>query len=230
MSHHNTETKKTASDKVAEFISNNRIVLWISLGVLLVAIVVFAVIDNNIQKKRDMYSDMIVEIQDDFQKLSVADENAKDDLEQAFLEKTGNIIDGEKSSILVDKALFFRGQLFLQKEVWASAAEDFKKIAETSPDSYLASVALYNGAGALENNGDIEGALSMLMAISEKYRGIAPILPEALFNIGRLNESLDKKDEAVSAYEDLTKSYPSSNWTNLAKTRIISLKASGVSQ
>ncbi|MBI9098294.1 MAG: hypothetical protein JEY91_07435 [Spirochaetaceae bacterium] len=48
--------------------------------------------------------------------------------------------------------------------------------------------------------------------------------------MGRINETLDKKEAALESYEDLVTSYSSSNWTNLAKTRIISLKASGVSQ
>ncbi|MBB6478793.1 tetratricopeptide repeat protein [Spirochaeta isovalerica] len=230
MSHHNTELKKTASDKVAEFISNNRTVLWISLAVLIVAIVVFAVIDNNIQKKSDLYSDMIAELQDDYQNVYSASEEEKETLENAFLEKTGEIISQDKASILVEKALFYRGQLYLQQEEWVSAADDFKKIAEISPDSYLASVSLYNGASALENNGDVEEALSLLNVISEKYRSESPILPETLFNIARLNEKLGKAEDAITVYEDLEKSYPSSSWTNLAKTRIISLKASGVSQ
>jgi tetratricopeptide (TPR) repeat protein len=230
VSHHNTEVKKTASDKVAEFISNNRTILWISLGVLLIAVVVFAIIDTNIQKKNDLYSDSIVELQDDYQDWAVADEENKENLESAFLEKTGNFIDSEKGTIVADKALFLRGQFYLQKEEWTSAAEDFLTIAETSPDSYLASVSLYNGASAYENSGDKEKALELLTRISTDYRETSPILPEALFNMGRLNESVEKKEEAVEAYNDLVNSYPSSSWTNLAKTRIISLKASGVSQ
>nr|WP_246433809.1 tetratricopeptide repeat protein [Spirochaeta isovalerica] len=173
---------------------------------------------------------MIAELQDDYQNVYSASEEEKETLENAFLEKTGEIISQDKASILVEKALFYRGQLYLQQEEWVSAADDFKKIAEISPDSYLASVSLYNGASALENNGDVEEALSLLNVISEKYRSESPILPETLFNIARLNEKLGKAEDAITVYEDLEKSYPSSSWTNLAKTRIISLKASGVSQ
>ena len=230
MSHQNTAQKKNASDKVAEFISNNRTILWIFLGVFLAAIIIFAIIDTNIQKRNDSFSDRIVELQDDYQAWTAAEEDKKDELESSFLEKAGAYIDSEEGSILADKSHFLRGQLYLQKEEWNSAAEDFMSIVDSSPESYLASVSLYNGAAAYENSGDLAKALEILSRISENYRATSPMLPEVLFNIGRINEAMNNPDDAVAAYKDLTESYPSSNWTNLAKTRIISLKASGVSQ
>jgi len=178
VSHHNTEQKKNASDKVAEFIGNNRTTLWIGLAVLVIAVVAFAIIDNSIQNKRDMNSNMIVELQDDFQKWFSASEEEKESLEKSFLEKTGNIIDKETSGIYLDKALFLRARFYLQKEEWGLASADFTKIAESSPDSYLASVSLYNGASALENEGKKDEAITMLTKISTDYRGVSPLLPE----------------------------------------------------
>jgi len=230
VSHHNTEQKKNASDKVAEFIGNNRTILWVALAVLVVAIVAFAVIDSSIQKKRDHNSNMIVELQDDFQNWISASEENKESLEETFLEKSGNIIENEESGVHLDKALFLRARFYLQKEEWASASTDFIRIAESTPDSYLASVSLYNGASALENEGKADEAIALLTRISNNYRAVSPLLPEALFNLARLKEQSGKEEEAVTVYEDLAESYPSSSWTNLAKTRIISLKASGVSQ
>lgn len=230
MAQHVVDKKKTTSDKVAAFISNNRVLLWVLLGVLLVSVVLFAVIDNSLTKRSESYADTAVALQDSYSKwFSAADED-KDALAESFLEQIGAIADSGKTNILVEKALFLRGQFYLQKKEWDSSYADFSKIAEISPDSYLASVGIYNAASSKENSGDIEGALSLLKSISEKYRSTSPLIPEVLFNMGRLSESLGKTSEAVAAYEDLANSYSSSSWTNLAKTRIISLKASGVSQ
>jgi len=227
---HNSEQKKSIADKVSEFISNNKLILWSILGLILVLTVVFAVVDKKIKDRNDIYSNTAIEIQDDFQEWFNASEDDKAEAETALLEKIAGVVDTDKGNILVDKALFLRGQFYLQKEEWDNAFADFTKVAADSPDSYLAAVCLYNAAGAKENSGDIQAALDMLLELTENYRSNSPLIPETLFNTGRLYEALDKKDDAIKLYEDLTTSYSSSNWTNLAKTRIISLKASGVSQ
>lgn len=230
MTQHENEHKLTIADKFAGFISKNKIILWVVLALLLLLTIVFAVVDTRNKDRNDMYSDIAVEIQGYYQEWISAPEEDKEAAEIIFLDKIAEITDTEKTNILVERVLFLRGQFYLQKEDWESAYTDFNQVAVDSPDSYLASVCLYNAASAKENAGDIQAALDILSNLSVNYRSNSPIIPEALFNLGRLNEILDKKIDALSSYEDLTTSYSSSNWTNLAKTRIISLKASGVSQ
>lgn len=230
MTHQNSETQKTISEKVAGTISNNKILLWSILALLIISLVVLTVVDSKIKERNTMYSDMIVEIQEDYQSWFNAVDDEKETAGMELLEKLASIVETEKINILVEKALFLRGQYFMQNEEWDNAYADFNRIAMDSPDSYLASVSLYNGASAKENGGDLQSALEILKKISTDFRNRSPIVPEALFNVGRLNEALDMSGEALVAYEDLVITYSSSNWTNLAKTRIISLKASGVSQ
>ena len=230
MTHHNDETKMTIADKVAGFIGNNKILLWGILAILIILVVVFAVVDSKIKETNLMYANMAAEVQDDYQSWLNASDDDKEEVETVLLDKISDITESEKTNILVEKSLFLRGQFYLQKEDWENAFADFNRIAVDSPESYLASVSLYNAASAKENGGDLKAALDLLVSISSDYRTNSPIIPEVLFNVGRLNETLGMDVEALKAYEDLVSSYSSSNWTNLAKTRIISLKASGVSQ
>lgn len=230
MVQHKSEENAAISDKLAGFISKNKIVLWGILALLVISTIVFAVVDKKIKDANTMYSDRAIEIQKDFQEWFSASEEDKEETETVFLEKVEEITNSEKSNILVEKALYLRGQFYNQNEEWEKAFADFSKITEISPESYLASVSLYNAASAKENSGDMDSALTLLNRIIAEYKATSPIIPETLFNLGRINEALDNKDSALESYNELATSYSSSNWTNLAKTRIISLKASGVSQ
>lgn len=230
MTQHNREQNATLADKVAEFISKYKMILWATLAVLVVLVVVFTIVDNNIQGMNNMYSEKSEELQEDYQNWFNSSEEEKEQKESDLLNEIAEITDTEKNNILVEKALFIRGQVYLQKEEWDNAYGDFIRIAESSPDSYLASVSFYNAAGAKESSGDLQGALEILTGTADTYKANSPIIPEILFNMGRLNEALGNGKAAIESYDELTSSYSSSNWTNLAKTRIISLKASGVSQ
>ena len=231
MTHHNKEDHKvTFADKLAAFITKNKIILWGVLGLLLISTVAFAIIDSKIKNTKTMYSDNATEIQNDFQSWYSASEEDKEAAEKTLLDNIAAVVETGKNSILMEKALFTRGQFYLHSEDWEKAFADFNKVVKISPDSYLASICLYNAASAKENSGDNAAALELLVDLVAEYEMSSPIIPETLFNIGRLNESLNNNTSAIESYEELASSYSSSNWTNLAKTRIISLKASGVSQ
>lgn len=226
---HNSEQTQTIADKVANFIGKNKIILWGLLILVLSATIVFAYVDKKIKDADNMYSNKSVEIQKDFQDWFSALEEDKEEAEKKLLDNISEVVDTESVNILVEKALFTRGQFYLNKEEWENAFIDFSRILDIAPESYLASVSLYNSASAKENSGDLENALVLLERIVSDYKASSPIIPETLFNMGRINEVLNNNEAAISAYEELSESYSSSNWTNLAKTRIISLKASGAS-
>lgn len=221
--------KAATSDKIANFISKNKYILWGVLGILIVCTIIFAIVDKKITDTSIAYSEKTAEIEQDFQDWAAASEDDKLNMEIALLAEIDEVVSTGNTNILVEKALYIRGQFYNQKEDWENAYADFSKIVEISPDSYLASVSLYNAATAKENSGDLETALSILATLSITYATTSPIIPETLFNIGRINEVLNNNKAALESYNELAESYSSSSWTNLAKTRIIFLKASGVS-
>ena len=229
MTHKEKNVKKTNAEKFADFISANKKIFWGMLAVIIVITAVVVIIEQKNQTTDINNSEIAIQVQADFQEWFAASEEEKENLEKNLLEKIEDILSTNENNILVGRVLFIRGKFFIQKEDWEKASSDFSRIAEISPDNYLASVSLYNSASANENGGDLETALSILKHIVADYKTNSPIIPEVLFNIGRLNETLNKKSEAIVAYEELASTYSSSNWTNLAKTRIISLKASGAS-
>ncbi len=224
------EIKKTNADKTVNFILSNKKLLWSLLALLIITIAVVFIIGERREKFRSNNSEMINMVEADFQEWLSAEDEKKTEKEEVFLASINNIVDLEKNNIFAGKAYYVRGQFYLEKEEWENAASDFYKVVEILPESYLAPGSLYNSASAKEKAGDIEAALALLTDLVSNYKDDSPLIPESLFNIGRLNETLDNKIEALEIYEDLASSYKFSNWTNFAKDRIISLKASGVSQ
>ena len=53
------------------------------------------------------------------------------------------------------------------------------------------------------------------------------LVPELLFNIGRLEEQKGDFAAAQAAYNQLEEQHPLSNWTKLGRNRIIALKVDG---
>ena len=86
-------------------------------------------------------------------------------------------------------------------------------------------MALFNAASIADQSGDTEKALALYESIMDKFDEVSTDIPETLFNIGRLNEELGNADNAVVSYQKILDDYNSSSWTNIAKSRIISINA-----
>ncbi len=119
------------------------------------------------------------------------------------------------------RALFTRGLMALENENWEEASAAFATIADTWKNSYLASVSLYNAGSAREEAGDTEGAVEYWTRLIDEYAEVSPDAPEALFNLGRIAETLGDNDKALQHYGDVNSRFPESRWTDLSKSRIL---------
>ena len=160
-----------------------------------------------------------------------------EDIQEAYLEWIRAVPeerDDAAVEVLMDKALedyaktfaaqrayFTRGLMALEKEEWEASAEAFETLAEKWTDSYLAPVSLFNAGSAREQAGDVDAAVELWTALTEKYADVSPDAPETLFNLGRIAESRGDGEGAVGYYRDIAAKYPESRWTDLAKSRIL---------
>lgn len=119
---------------------------------------------------------------------------------------------------------FSAGQYWSVKKDWEKAAQAFRQVGEKASGSYLAGVALLNLQQASEEMGKVEEALAALNLFLEKYKDNGVLAPQAYFAKARLLDSQGKTEEAAAAFQALVEAYPESDWTNLAKVRIIQLK------
>jgi tetratricopeptide (TPR) repeat protein len=156
--------------------------------------------------------------------LTAADEDkavVKEEL-SSLIEAAGNDYKGLYAHM---RALNAEAQVLAEEGDWTGAAASYIAIADNFPDSYMAPVSLLNASAMEEESGDIETALTLLERVIAEYKDLSADIPEALFNMGRLNEGLGDPVKAQEYYNRISDDYSSSSWTNLAKSRIIALNA-----
>jgi tetratricopeptide (TPR) repeat protein len=215
------ERNESISQKIATFVSRNKALLWGALILGLVVIVAAIAWDLVYSNKSNEANLLANEMEDNYIQWTNALESEKDS--STFLTLVDKALEEYKGSYAHQKALFIRGQYSMEQEDWTQGVSDFVALHDKFPKSYLASVALFNAAVAQEEQGKIKEAIDMLDKLSVEYENISALVPEALFNLGRLYEVQGDVEKAKSYYEQLVTNFSDTDWTNLAKSRIISL-------
>jgi tetratricopeptide (TPR) repeat protein len=120
---------------------------------------------------------------------------------------------------------------FYDKEDFTKAFDNYTLAYTNFPNDYAASVYMFNAAMAQEEIGDADKAIEILEEIVSQFKSndidvadFSADVPEALFNLGRLYEAQGNLEKAVEKYEILVAEYQSYNLSNLAKTRLLTLK------
>ena len=125
------------------------------------------------------------------------------------------------------RALLVDAEALLALERYDEATQRYAELADRFPETYLAPLSLFGAAVAAENAGNADAALSYLSRIADDYADSSHDVAHALFSIGRIHETQDNIAEAEHYYNRLIEDYPTSTWTDLARTLIISLTAQG---
>lgn len=127
-----------------------------------------------------------------------------------------------------NRARFLQGEIYRQLEDWVTAGEAYRETAETFPRSHLASVSLYNAGAAFEEAGELESATASFQEIADRFGDSpSPLVPQAVFSLGRIAEENGDFAVAREHYQRLVENHPGSSWTSLARSRIILLTAEG---
>lgn len=143
--------------------------------------------------------------------------------QQTALEELASL--GGKSGIVGLRANMLIAEIKFARKSYEEARSAWLRAAGLNKKSYTAPLCYYNAAVCGENLNDLEGALACYRAASEDEDFL--LIDHALFSLGRVNESVGNYEDAKTVYEKLNSLRPSSNWGQLAKSRLISLKAAG---
>ncbi|OQY33683.1 MAG: hypothetical protein B6241_07190 [Spirochaetaceae bacterium 4572_59] len=220
-----SDSEKTTAEKIGELIKANSkkiIVLSVLVVLTLVLVGVYDSISTHRNDKALMVAEDIEDLFNQWNESAEADKAAVSTELQELIESTLADYDGTYAAL---RANYTKGLLFSSEEKWEESMAAFLAITEEFPESYIASTSLFNAASIADQSGDTEQALSFYESIVEKFTTSSADIPETLFNIGRLNEELGKADSAVKSYQKIIDEYSSSSWTNIAKSRIISINA-----
>lgn len=125
---------------------------------------------------------------------------------------------GVRANLLMAEIQFQRQDYAAARAAWLSAA-DAKKGAYTAPLAY------FNAAVCSENLGDAAAAVQYYTAAADAKDFL--LVDHALFSLGRVHETNGDFAAAKVVYERLTDAATGSSWTNLAKTRLLALQATG---
>ena len=218
------EEKKGAQEKVESFMMRNRVPLLALIGLLAAAAValcvVFGIADS--MRKKDLAALDAVEhaLTKNSTDLSDADLSARQDTAlaglSAYLSKGG--VAGARANMLA-------ADIYFQKKDWGAAKDCYLKAASAGEKHYTAGICYYNAAVCAEELGDNQGAAGYYETAAGKDNFY--LAPHALFNLGRISESLSDFAKAKESYQKIIDTYSGDEFTKLAHSRLIALKASG---
>ena len=205
---------------------HKRAVFFLGILVALTVLVIIMGVYNSVNaKKLESQTRMIESIQDDYQSLAaITDDTKKAEKKKKIIEKLEDIVAKGDKNYPMERALFILGNIYYAEDNWKKAADNFMNLSELFPKSYLAPVSLLDAAAAFEEMETYDKAIENYQKVVDNYQGISPDADRAMFGIGRLYEAKSDKAAAVKTYNSLIDTFPSSNWTNLARSRIIYLE------
>ena len=213
-------------EHVIQFIQNFRILLLSILGIIVVG-VIGAVIFEEMHKSSIVAVTQIVEELDSSYEalLSSKSEDEKKTLIDNFTQVTKKATDSYKGTYAEQRAVFLNGSYQYNEKQFSTAETLFVQASEIFPSSYLAPISLMNASFAAEDAGNTAKSIEYLTRLAKDYEKTSAQSARALFNLGRLYENNQNWKEASDSYKKIIDSFPGSNWTKLARDRIIYLKS-----
>jgi len=225
------ETKKELSKKdsflvsLSNFLQKNRIVFIVIIVVLIVGIAVFAIARESIQNRIEKSTALAEEAQDLYQKWGTEIDDAKKKVyRDDCFELTDRILDTFPNHYAAHRVLFIKGSIYFEEEKWEEASSFYQEVYDRAPESYLAPISLNNASVAYEHAGDIDNAIEMLETLTENYKESFADIARIFFSKARLYERNRNIESAKTAYNVLIDDFSNSNWTKLARNRIIALE------
>ena len=211
----------SCSERCGQFLTQHRKPIIIILGIIC-AVVAVALIASAMTARAannaSVETEALISEWSDLRNKKTEDMAAKEDALADKLEKQATA-NGRAYSAF--RAYTTLGEIYVLRKDWEKALAFYQKAGEALPKAYTAGIAYFNAAVCADELQQHDKALELytLSAALEDF----PLKPRALFNIGRLEESLAHPDKAIEAYTKLTEAYPDNDWTLLAKSRIIAL-------
>ena len=222
--------KKTASQKISDFLRKYRTVLLAALGAVVLAVVGVALWSWMHGAAVKSSTAKMEKIETDYTAWAAESDTAKKaDLEKALATGLDEIVAKWPRLFAAQRAHAMKARLAADKKDWAAAEKEWLAAVDSKSGTYLAPIALEGAAAAADERGAPEKATEYYKRLVEKYPS-APGVAHAYFSLGRLAEEAKDYSAAIAHYEKVVSAYPDDDWTKLAKDRILSLKSRGLAK
>ena len=227
MSTSQPEAKPRFLDRLSAVLQKGRVPLLIVLIAALAVLVAYFVWSEVQAAAREKSARWAEQAQDLEQQWSAeADAAKKQALEKELTDLVARTLSRYPRQYASQRALLLRAEMAYRSKDWGKAAESYQALANRFPRSYLAPLGLLYAGVSYEELGDAKKALSSYQRIEERYRD-SYLVPRVLFSIGRLLETDGDYAGALKAYNRMEDDHPDSNWTKMARNRIVALKTEG---
>ena len=217
----NTEEKLSFSQKLSNFIMAHRkalIAVIAAVFVLVIALVVAAVVR---QSRMESAYEKVSALMDEWSALST--DGAPDAAEEEIIASLEEVASSNRRNFAGVRANLSAAEICFSNEEW-ERARGLYEAAAVSEKYYTTGYALYNAAVCAEEMGLLEDAISLLER-AEHCEGF-PQKARCRFNIARIQETSLDIAAALDSYRMMEDLYPSSQWTDLARSRVIALEIS----
>lgn len=129
-----------------------------------------------------------------------------------------------KSGIVGVRANMLIADIKFDQQNYSEARDAYVKAAELEK-AYTRSLNDFNAGVCSEELDDNESAIKYYKAASDDKDFV--LIDHALFSLGRVYEANSSFEDAKTAYEKLNDLHPTTSWGQMAKSRLIALKAEG---
>ncbi|MDR2575245.1 MAG: tetratricopeptide repeat protein [Treponema sp.] len=224
------EKAPNLSDSINDFIQKNRKPIFIMAASLLV--ILFAVIAAF--SLMDVFRNRAIAAVEDFNGRyetmlpSVNEEYSQDDVASFIEELTA--FAKKNSGFPGGRAWLLIAGIHTAKKEWADAEAAYTEAAKSAGKTYLAPLAWFNAGAAAEEQGKTSEAIGYYES-SLAAPTVFSAAPRAQFSVGRLHEALNEDEKAIEAYRAVISNWSYDQvWTNLARSRIITLETKSISE
>lgn len=219
------EKKTSASKRLGDFLSNNRIALLVALCVIVLGFIAYAVslsaYSASVKKNLGVIETIEFSLTKDASELEESAISARQDTALSNLEpylKKGGIVGARADMLAAD--------IYMQRKDWNAARGLWLDAAAKRKGTYLASVCNFNAASCSEELGDSEAALEHYAKVCDDKDFVDR--SRACFNAGRIKEALGDYEGAADFYGRIASfEYSGDTWNDLAQSRLIELRAEG---
>ncbi len=218
----NNEEKPTFSQALSAFFMAKRKILIAAVAAVFALVIVLVIVTVLRQSSMEKAYQRISDLMEEWSELST---NGLPDAtrEEEIIASLEDVASSNMRNFAGVRAALSAAEIYYSKEDW-EAAKSFYEAAAISNKYYTTGYALYNAAVCSEELGLLDEA-SSLFERAENCSNF-PQKARCRFNIARIQEQSEGAEAAIESYRMMVDLYPSSQWTDLARSRIIALEIS----
>ncbi len=219
------QAKPTVAESVSAFLHRFRKQIVIVSAVLVAGGIGAAVIMEIQSRRAEDALARAETVQEQYEHWLAADQGERGEIEPGLFAELEAIRDRYSGTYGGLRAQYIEANMHYESERYEAAGMVFEQLAENYPNSHLAPRSLLYAAFAAEELDDPGRAERLFRRLVDSYGADVPEKPRALFGLARIYELGQRYQDAETAYSDLVERYSASPWSNMARNRLIALRA-----